>query len=103
FINACESAQLSPLVYDGFVPYFMSKGARGVIGTECEVPALFAVEWARRFFDRYMQGDPLGQIFLDLRREFFFQHNNPMGLLYSLYVDADTRVEPALRAAAPAP
>jgi len=103
FINACESAQLSPLVYDGFVPYFMSKGARGVIGTECEVPALFAVEWARRFFDRFMQGDPLGQIFLDLRREFFFQHNNPMGLLYSLYVDADTRVEPALRAAAPAP
>ncbi len=101
FINACESAQLSPLVYDGFVPYFMSKGARGVIGTECEVPALFAVEWARRFFDRFVQGDTLGQIFLDLRREFFFTHNNPMGLLYSLYVDADTRVEPALRAPAP--
>jgi hypothetical protein len=29
FINACESAELSPLFYDGFVPYFMAKGARG--------------------------------------------------------------------------
>jgi hypothetical protein len=98
FINACETAQLSPLIYDGFVPYFMSKGARGVIGTECETPALFAVEWARRFFDRFLRGETLGQIFLDLRREFFFQSNNPMGLLYSLYVDADTRLDPALRA-----
>lgn len=97
FINACESAELSPLIYDGFVPYFMSKGARGVIGTECETPALFAVEWARRFFDRFLNGEPLGQIFLDLRREFFFESNNPMGLLYSLYVDADTRVDPAVR------
>jgi CHAT domain len=50
FINACESAELSPTFYDGFVPYFMAKGARGVIGTECKVPALFAAEWAARFF-----------------------------------------------------
>lgn len=97
FINACESAKLSPLVYDGFVPYFMAKGARGVIGAECEIPATFAVEWARRFFDRFLRGDTLGQIFLDLRREFYFQHNNLLGLLYALYVDGDTRVEPALK------
>lgn len=98
FINACESAQLSPLVYDGFVPYFMAKGARGVIGTEVEVPALFAVEFAKRFFDRFLKGDPLGQIFLDLRKEFLQKENNPLGLLYALYVDGDTRVEPAVKA-----
>jgi hypothetical protein len=96
FINACESAKLSPLIYDGFVPYFMAKGARGVIGAECEIPALFAVEWARRFFDRFLRGDALGQIFLDLRREFYFENNNLLGLLYALYVDGDTRVEPSL-------
>jgi hypothetical protein len=97
FINACESAQLSPLVYDGFVPYFMAKGARGVIGTEVETPALFAVEWAKRFFDRFLKGETLGEIFLALRKEFYEQHNNLMGLLYALYVDGDTKIEPAVK------
>jgi hypothetical protein len=97
FINACESAELSPLFYDGFVPYFMAKGARGVIGTECETPALFAAEWARRFFDRFLAGGPLGQIFLDSRREFFYKHNNLLGLLYALYIDGDTQIAPAVQ------
>jgi hypothetical protein len=98
FINACESAELSPLFYDGFVPYFMAKGARGVIGTECETPALFAAEWARRFFDRFLAGESLGQVFLDLRREFYYEHNNLLGLLYALYVDGDTHIAPAVQA-----
>lgn len=97
FINACESAKLSPLIYDGFVPYFMAKGARGVIGTEVETPALFAVHWATRFFDRFLQGEALGEIFLALRKEFVAQHHNVMGLLYALYVDGDTRIEPAVK------
>lgn len=100
FINACESAELSPLFYDGFVPYFMSKGARGVIGTECETPALFAVEFSKLFFRQFLEGKPLGQIFLDLRKEYFYEKNNIMGLLYSLYVDGDTRIENAPLAAA---
>ncbi len=96
YINACESAELSPLFYDGFVPYFMAKGARGVIGTECETPALFAIEWSRHFFDRFLAGEPLGRIFLDLRRKFYYEHNNLLGLLYALYVDGDTRIVPAV-------
>jgi hypothetical protein len=101
FINACESAELSPLFYEGFVPYFMAKGARGVIGTECKTPALFAAEWARRFFDRFLAGGSLGQIALDLRREFFYEHNNLLGLLYALYVDGDTQIVPGLNLADP--
>ncbi len=97
FINACESAELSPLFYDGFVPYFMAKGARGVIGTECETPALFAAEWAKRFFNHFLTGKSLGQAFLDLRREFYDQHNNLMGLLYALYCDGDTQIVPGLK------
>ena len=96
FINACESAEMSPLFYDGFVPYFMSKGARGVVGTECEIPALFARQWATSFFDRFLSGRPLGEIFLELRREFLFKHNNPLGLLYAVYCDGDTRISPAV-------
>ena len=96
FINACESAELSPLVFDGFVPYFVAKGARGVIGTECKVPAKFAVEWARRFFDRFLKGEALGEIFLALRQELYNDEHNLLGLLYALYVDCDTRIFPSI-------
>jgi hypothetical protein len=99
FINACESAELSPSFYDGFVPYFMAKGARGVIGTECRTPALFAATWAERFFDHFLDGAPIGEIFLDLRREFLEKHRNPLGLMYAVHCDGDTLIQPALTAA----
>jgi hypothetical protein len=96
FINACESAEMSPTFYDGFVPYFMAKGARGVIGTECSTPALFAASWAKRFFERFLDGEPLGDAFLGLRREFLDKHGNPLGLLYAVHCDGDTQIAPAL-------
>ncbi|WP_448625823.1 CHAT domain-containing protein [Geodermatophilus sp. URMC 64] len=96
FVNACESSELSPLFYDGFVPYFMAKGARGVIGTECKIPALFAEEWAGRFFDRFLDAEPLGEIVRALCQEFVTQHRNPLGLIYAVHCDGDTAVSPAL-------
>lgn len=92
FINACESTRLSPLFYDGFVPYFMAKGARGVIGSEGDVPALFAAKWAERFFNGFISGEPLGELLLNLRRKFLFDSHNILGVLYSLYCDGDTRI-----------
>ena len=97
FINACESAELSPFFYNDFLNHFVSKGARGVIGTECKIPAVFASEWAKRFFTRFLPGKPLGELLLELRREFFFEHNNLLGLAYALYCDADTQILPGLQ------
>lgn len=96
FINACESAGLSPSFYDGFVPYFMCKGARGVVGTECETPALFASEWALVFFPRFLAGEPIGELFLKLKRRFLKKYHNPLGLVYAVYCDGDTQVHPGL-------
>ncbi|SAL68161.1 CHAT domain protein [Caballeronia udeis] len=96
FINACESAEMSPMFYDGFAPYFMSKGARGVIGTECKTPAYFAMLWAQQFFDIFLKGEPLGTAFLDLRRKFLLEQGNPLGLLYAVHCNADTTVDPAI-------
>ena len=96
FINACESAEMSPAFYDGFVPYFMAKGARGVIGTECQTPALFAAEWARRFFLLFLDGQTLGEAFLALRKAFLEEHGNPLGLIYAVHSDGDTRITPPL-------
>ncbi|BDV30705.1 CHAT domain-containing protein [Microbacterium terricola] len=96
FINACESGELTPNFYDGFVPYFLAKGARGVIGTECKTPGLFASEWAKAFFDELFAGRPLGEVVLELRKHFLAEHNNPLGLLYGVHCDTDTVVAPAL-------
>jgi hypothetical protein len=98
FINACESSDLSPKFYAGFVPFFLAKGARGVIGTECKVPVVFAVEFAERFFDRLLDGKQVGDSVLAVRRELVEQHRNPLGLMYAVHCDADTRIDPALLA-----
>lgn len=96
FLNACQSAQLSPLFYNGFMPYFVSKGARGMIGTECSVPANFAAEFAQRFFQEFFKGKTVGTVMLELRQEYLFQKRNILGLLYALYCDADTQIAPPL-------
>ena len=95
-INACESAELSPMFYDGFVPYFMAKGARGVVGTECKTPALFATEWALRFFPMFLGGASVGDAMLATRRDCWTEWNNPLGLLYAVHCNTDTRVAPGL-------
>ena len=95
-LNACDSANLSPLFYDGFVPYFLNKGARGVIGTEAQTPVLFAIRWAEEFFELLLQGRSVGQTMLTLRQQFMRENNNPLGLLYATYCDADTRIAPPL-------
>ena len=94
FINACESAQLSSSFFTGFVPYFLAKGARGVIGTECDIPTVFASEWAARFFDAFLEGMPLGEALLKLRRDFFKYHKNILGLVYAAHCDSDVRIDP---------
>lgn len=93
YLNACQGAEMSALLYGGLVPYLIQKGARGVIGTEVDTPAHFAAEFAKRFFQRFLSGGvPLGQLMLELRREFAEQHNNVMGLVYSLYSNGEVCV-----------
>ncbi|OBJ70705.1 hypothetical protein A5643_10030 [Mycobacterium sp. 1274756.6] len=99
FLNACESADLSPKFYDGFVPFFLAKGARGVIGTESKTPVLFAIHWAEAFIEQLLDGAEVGQIMLELRQQFLRDHGNPLGLLYTIYCDADTRIAPPLNSA----
>ena len=100
FINACESAELSALFYDGFVPYLVARGARGVVGTECSIPALFAANWASEFFKAFLTGGSLGAVIFKLRNYYLKEHGNPLGLLYAVYCDPNTQIQPALEVAA---
>ena len=94
-INACESGQLSPILYEGFLPYFVKKGAVGVIGTESKIPAVFASAWGIAFLSRLFTGEELGRIMLDLRLE-FMNRGNPLGLAYGCYSGATTRLDSAI-------
>jgi hypothetical protein len=97
FLNMCESAQVLPSLSDGFIPFFVDYGARGVIGTECPMTSTFANPFGLEFFRRFFQGQPVGKILLDLRRAFLNMGTdrggrpvgNPLGLAYTLYCDAD--------------
>jgi hypothetical protein len=94
FLNACQSAELSPYLYDGLVPYLMGKGVRGIIGTEVDTPALFAAEFAQEFLRRFTAGNtPLGDLLLNMRQEYLTQKNNVMPLLYALYSNGDVVVQ----------
>jgi len=90
FLNACESVELSPYLYDGILPFMIARGVRGMIGTESEIPALFAAEFAKEFMQRFTAGGaPLGKLLLNLRCEYLHNKNNVLGLLYALYCSGD--------------
>ena len=60
---------------------------------------LLAMNWAKRFFEQFLDGNTLGEVFLNLRREFLERHGNPLGLLYGMHCDGDTLIQPALKTA----
>jgi len=103
FLNMCQSAQVLPSLSDGFVPFFIRRGARAVIGTECSMHTGFADEFARALLTRFFQGQPIGQILLNLRQEYLAQ-GNPLALAYTLYGDAGLRLDrPVLPEVVPVP
>lgn len=96
FLNACQSAELTPYLYAGLVPAMLARGARGVIGTEVNTPTLFAAEFAQKLIERFAAGNAaVGDLLLDLRREYLTDKNNVMGLVYALYSNGDLIVNRA--------
>ncbi len=96
FLNMCESAQVFPSLSDGFVPFFIGRGARAIVGTECSMNTIFADDFARGFLTRFFRGEAAGDILLALRRH-YLDKGNPLALAYTVYCDADLRLsEPLL-------
>jgi hypothetical protein len=93
FLNACASAAGDPEFQSPFLDLFMDKyGARGYVGTDWEVPAVFADAFARRVLHRYVVEDvPLGLAFHRTTREVLENYGNPFGLIYCLYASPGLR------------
>jgi hypothetical protein len=97
FINACRGGQLGTLVRHNFsfASELLGRGAVCVVGPQIEVPAAFAGEFGKQFFERFIaQTKPppqSGIVLRDLTRA-MWDERNPFGLVYSLYAGADCHI-----------
>ena len=92
FLNACGTGVRDPRKTSDLVREFMSRGGRGVLATECDVPDAFASVFVQRVYDRVLEGETFGRALLAARRYFWERHHNPLGLLYAAYTRLETRI-----------
>jgi len=93
-LNMCESAQLTPSLQESFIHFFLNRGARVVIGTECSMRPLFAHHFAKELLGGILSGRAVGDVMLEARLH-FMRKNNPLGLAYTLFGSPLTRFQPA--------
>lgn len=91
-LNTCESALISPALADSFVQFFLSRGAGAVIATECPMTIEFAHPLAERVLTSLLCGRAVGEALLEARHH-FLGLRNPLGLAYTLYGSATTRID----------
>ena len=97
FINACQGGHLGTALSHNFsfANKFIEGGAVCLIGPQIEVPAIFAGEFGKRFFERFMADETppptAGVILRDLTRA-MWRERNPLGLVYSLYARGDCHI-----------
>jgi hypothetical protein len=91
-LNTCESAQLWSTVRESFIAFFLTRGARAVVGTEATMPIVvtdpFGVELLKSLL---VKKRTIGEAVLDARLA-LLARNNPLGLSYCIYGAADAHV-----------
>lgn len=96
-LNMCESAQVTPSLSFSFIHFFLTRGARAVVGTECSMRPLYADYVGRQMIQALLQGDSVGTALLSIRQE-SVRRKNPLGLAYNVFGSVNARIEPALLA-----
>ena len=94
-LNMCDSAQITPTLSESFIEFFLSRGSRAVIGTECSMRPVFADFMGRGLLDAMLQGQPIGKALLTLRNE-AASRKNILGLAYTLFGSADASIKVTL-------
>ena len=95
-LNACASLTPASPYLGSFLLYLLGRGARGVIGTEADVPPVLAATWAEEFFSRVLDGVPLMDAAFELTADLAERHRNLLGLAYALHCDGRSLVWPAI-------
>jgi hypothetical protein len=97
FINACRGGELGSLLYPNFAiaREFLKSSAACVVGPQIPVPAGFAAQFGRCFFEEFIRdtkpSPQVGELLKSTTRH-FWKGLNPLGLVYSLYAHADCHI-----------
>jgi hypothetical protein len=101
FLNACKT-MTNPehlIQGDSFPGGFLHFGASGVVATACDVPDLFAKEFAAIFYQNLCvdiggRSPTVSEALLKTRQHFINPPNyNPLGLAYGLYARNELHIE----------
>lgn len=94
-VNACSSAMIDRHSRASFQRFFTSNWHRGFVGTQSDVGAKDAANFAVLLYQELLDGRPLGEAMVRARRRLLTDRGSPLGLLYVMYGD------PLLRIAGP--
>jgi hypothetical protein len=92
FLNTCQSAQVWNGVKGSFLGFFLGRGARAVVGTECTIPIVFAEPFGRAVLKEMLAGRSVGEAVLMARLALLTENNNLLGLSYSVYGASDAHL-----------
>jgi CHAT domain len=94
FFNSCGSALSNPHDLKSFLNFFLEINEnRGFIGTEALIPDEVASFFSIEFYRKLLDNSSLAVAFHHARYELLRKYNNPLGILYTLYADPDTRLK----------
>lgn len=93
-LAACTSGAIDPFRAMGLANSFMTRGARGYIAAEGQVPATFASLFMKDFFEEFFvkRGKPVGEVLFGLRERFLEEMNNPWGILFTQFCRSEITV-----------
>lgn len=93
FFNACGGSKIDPQAFTSFPEFFFNIASRGFIGAESRIPDSVAAKFSTYFYTHLLSGYPLGDAIQAAKRLLARRHNNPLGLLYTVYADPDLEVQ----------
>jgi hypothetical protein len=97
FLNACGGSKLTPKGMASFPEYFLQKNMScGFIGCEIGVPDRFAAEFSKQFYLHLLRGFGVGEAIFMARHTMLARHKNPLGILYTSYVDPYLHISKAI-------
>jgi CHAT domain len=91
FLNACTSVSVDVRELCSF-PGLLLESHRGVIGTETRIPDVVAAEFSAAFYRSLLNGYTVGESLHSAKWYLIEEHNNPLGLVYTLYADPNLYV-----------
>lgn len=94
-LNMCDSAQVTPTLSESFIEFFLTRGARAVVGTECSIRPVFADFAGRKLLRSLLTAVPIGEALRRIRVE-AAEQKNLLGLAYTLFGSSDAVLTPPL-------